>query len=85
MTCVKHWTMVSKLVVKPHEGLQKFKDESPPVQSILRKERLVISLVLITAGVPPAAWIRDRLEEDYGIRFVYPGKTGEGVVMRKGK
>lgn len=29
--------------------------------------------------------IRDRLEEDYGIRFVYPGKTGEGVVMRKGK
>jgi DNA-binding XRE family transcriptional regulator len=29
--------------------------------------------------------IRDRLEEDFGIRFVYAGKTGEGVVMRKGK
>lgn len=28
--------------------------------------------------------IRDRLEEDHGIRFVYPGKTGEGVVMKKG-
>ena len=29
--------------------------------------------------------IRDRLEEDYGIRFVYAGKTGEGVVMKKGE
>ena len=29
--------------------------------------------------------IRDRLEEKFGIRFVYPGKTGEGVTMRKGR
>jgi DNA-binding XRE family transcriptional regulator len=29
--------------------------------------------------------IRDRLEEKYGIRFVYPGKTGGGVIMRKGR
>lgn len=29
--------------------------------------------------------IRDRLEEEFGIRFVYAGKTGEGVIMRKGR
>jgi DNA-binding XRE family transcriptional regulator len=30
--------------------------------------------------------IRDRLETDYGIRFVYADKTtGEGVVMKKGR
>jgi DNA-binding XRE family transcriptional regulator len=29
--------------------------------------------------------IRDKLEDDFGIRFVYEGKTGEGVVMKKGK
>ncbi len=29
--------------------------------------------------------IRDRLEESYGIRFVYEGKTGQGVVMKNGK
>jgi DNA-binding XRE family transcriptional regulator len=29
--------------------------------------------------------IRDRLEEKFGIRFVYSGKTGEGVVMKKAK
>ena len=29
--------------------------------------------------------IRDRLEKKFGILFVYPGETGEGVVMKKGK
>jgi DNA-binding XRE family transcriptional regulator len=29
--------------------------------------------------------IRDRLERKFGIIFVYPGETGEGVVMKKGK
>ncbi len=29
--------------------------------------------------------IRDRLEDRFGIRFIYSGKTGEGVVMKKGK
>jgi DNA-binding XRE family transcriptional regulator len=29
--------------------------------------------------------IRDRLEDGFGIRFIYSGKTGEGVVMRKGR
>jgi transcriptional regulator with XRE-family HTH domain len=32
------------------------------------------------------AAIRDKLEKDHGIRFVYPDKTtGEGVVMKRGK
>jgi DNA-binding XRE family transcriptional regulator len=31
------------------------------------------------------AAIRDQLEKKYGILFVYPGETGEGVVMKKGK
>ncbi|MGY8680461.1 hypothetical protein Q2941_22055 [Bradyrhizobium sp. UFLA05-153] len=31
------------------------------------------------------AAIRDKLERDYGIRFVYADKTtGEGVVMKRG-
>jgi DNA-binding XRE family transcriptional regulator len=30
------------------------------------------------------ASIRDRLEQDYAIRFVYAGKNGEGVVMKRG-
>ena len=29
--------------------------------------------------------IQDRLERKFGILFVYPGETGEGVVMKKGK
>jgi DNA-binding XRE family transcriptional regulator len=30
--------------------------------------------------------IRDRLEKDWGIRFIFANKTtGEGVVMKKGK
>jgi DNA-binding XRE family transcriptional regulator len=30
--------------------------------------------------------IRDSLEKDYGVRFIYADKsTGEGVVMRRGK
>ena len=29
--------------------------------------------------------IRDRLEKKFGVLFVYPGETGEGVVMKKGK
>lgn len=32
------------------------------------------------------AAIRDKLEKDHGIRFVYADKTtGEGVVMKRGK
>jgi transcriptional regulator with XRE-family HTH domain len=32
------------------------------------------------------AAIRDKLEKDHGIHFVYPDKTtGEGVVMKRGK
>jgi DNA-binding XRE family transcriptional regulator len=32
------------------------------------------------------AAIRDKLEKEYGIRFVYADKaTGEGVVMKRGK
>jgi DNA-binding XRE family transcriptional regulator len=32
------------------------------------------------------AAIRDKLEKDYGIRFVYADKTtGEGVVMKRGR
>ena len=29
--------------------------------------------------------IRDQLEKKHGILFVYPGETGEGVVMKKRK
>jgi DNA-binding XRE family transcriptional regulator len=29
--------------------------------------------------------IRDQLEKKYGILFLYPGETGEGVVMKRGK
>ena len=32
------------------------------------------------------AAIRDKVEKDHGIHFVYPDKTtGEGVVMKRGK